>query len=135
MAHLGGCLCGNVSYVLDDDALASVVCHCKNCQKQSGSAFSINVICSQDQIEVSGDLSSYEDRSDEGNQVFRKFCGRCGSPILSELAAYPGLIALKVGSLNDSSRVSPSSQVWCDSGQDWLKIEGDMHRFAKNRTE
>ena len=135
MSQTGECLCGNVSYTLEGEPIFSLVCHCKNCQKQSGSAFSINVICRLDQIEVSGNLSIYEGLSDAGNTVFRKFCGNCGSPIFSELTAHPGLIALKVGSLNDTSKVMPSSQVWCDSGQGWLKIEGDMPRFAKNPTE
>ena len=134
MSHTGECLCGNISYKLEGEAMFSVVCHCKNCQTQSGSAFSINLICSQDQIKITGELSSYEDRSDEGNQVFRKFCGNCGSPILSELTAYPGLIALKAGTLHDTASVKPNSQVWCDSGQDWLKIDGVTPRFAKNRT-
>jgi len=135
MIQSGKCLCGDVTYTLEGEAMFSTVCHCKNCQKQSGSAFSINLICRQDQIKVSGSLSSYEDRSDAGNQIFRKFCGRCGSPILSELTAYPGIIALKAGSLDDSSSVKPSSQVWCDSGQSWLKIESDMPTYAQNPTE
>jgi len=133
MTQSGACLCGKVQYKLEGEAMFSVVCHCKNCQKQSGSAFSINMICKQDQIDVTGKLSSYEDRSDAGNQVFRKFCGTCGTPVLSKLTAYPGIIALKVGTLDDSSHVKPSSQVWCDSGQGWLTIDSDMPKFAKNR--
>jgi len=93
------------------------------------------MVCNQDQLEVTGALSTYEDRSDAGNQVFRKFCGTCGSPIFSELAAYPGFIALKVGTLNDSSNITPSSQVWCDSRQGWLAIDSDMPKFGQNRTE
>jgi len=135
MSVSGGCLCGNISYALKGIPMFSLVCHCTNCQKQSGSAFSVNIICRQDQIEVTGDLSTYEDHSNAGDQVFRKFCGTCGSPIFSKLTSNPGLIALKVGSLNDTSSVIPSSQVWCDSGQDWLKIESDMPRFAQNPTE
>ena len=135
MSNSGGCLCGRISYDLKGEPIVSLVCHCTNCQKQSGSAFSVNVICQQDQIQVTGKLSTYEDRSDTGDKVFRKFCGTCGSPIFSELTAHPGLIALKVGSLNDTSNVTPSSQVWCDSGQDWLKIESDMPRFAQNPTQ
>ena len=134
MSYSGECLCGNIRYKLEGEAIFSVVCHCKNCQKQSGSAFSINIVCKQEQVKLTGQLSTYEDRSDAGNQVFRKFCGTCGSPILSELTAYPGLIALKVGTLDDSSNVTPSSQVWCDSGQGWLTIDSDMPKFAKDRT-
>ena len=40
----GGCLCGNVRYTSEAEPLATVLCHCINCQKQSGGAYSLNIV-------------------------------------------------------------------------------------------
>ena len=62
MARTGKCLCGNVTYELDGDLLATAVCHCDHCQRQSGGAFSVILIVHESQMAVSGTLSTFEDR-------------------------------------------------------------------------
>ena len=131
MSGDGHCLCGNISYVLEGEPAVVAVCHCTNCQRQSGAAFSVNLLASKEQIIIDGDLTVFEDRSDAGEVVLRKFCGRCGSPILSALGSMPGMVALKAGTLDDVSKLEPSLQVFCDSKQDWLKLDG-LAAFAKS---
>ncbi|MEO9969380.1 MAG: GFA family protein [Hyphomonadaceae bacterium] len=131
MSGEGRCLCGNISYVFEGEPVVTVVCHCTNCQRQSGAAFSVNLLASEAQITISGDLTVFEDRSDAGEAVLRKFCGRCGSPILSALGSMPGMVALKAGTLDDVSKVEPGLQVFCDSKQGWLTLDG-LAAFAKS---
>lgn len=131
MTQKGQCLCGNIHYELDGDPVATAVCHCTNCQRQSGAAFSVNLMVAETQLAIDGDLTTYEDSADSGNKVYRKFCAKCGSPILSALSAMPGVVALKAGTLDDYSAVSPTVQVYCDSKQDWVELEGLM-AFAKS---
>jgi hypothetical protein len=124
MSLTGQCLCGNISYTLDGEPFTTAVCHCTNCQRQSGAAFSVNLMVLESQLSISGELSTFEDVADSGNKVYRKFCGACGSPIISVLSGMPGVAALKAGTLNDYTAVEPALQVYCDSKQDWLDLQG-----------
>lgn len=127
MSLSGSCLCGAVKYETTGDPMAMAVCHCRNCQKQSGAPFSANVVFLKDQVAFEGELATYEDQGDNGNKVQRRFCGKCGSPIVSELSS--GLLAMKAGTVDDTSSLTPAVQLWCDSKQDWLELAGDIMAF------
>jgi hypothetical protein len=122
----GRCLCGAVSYELTGDLIATAVCHCEHCQRQSGGAFSVNLIAHESQLALTGDLTTYEDRGEHGDDVYvrRRFCGSCGSPIVSELAKSAGIIAVKAGTLDDRSTVQPTIEAWCVDRQPWVSLPG-----------
>ena len=54
----------------------------------------------------------------------RRFCGECGSPIVSELAKSEGVVAVKAGALDDRSDVKPMVEVWCADRQPWVELPG-----------
>ena len=87
----GRCLCGQFSYESSAAPLATMICHCKNCQRQGGAAFSVNVVVPADAVTTKGALKSFLDKADSGNTVERQFCAECGSPIFSLLSANPGI--------------------------------------------
>lgn len=122
----GHCLCGDVSYELAGDLIATAICHCDHCQRQSGGAFSVNLVVHESQLTITGELQTYDERGELGDDVYvrRKFCGRCGSPIVSELAKTAGVLAVKAGSLDDRSDVLPNVEVWCVDRQPWVTLPG-----------
>ncbi len=122
----GRCLCGAVSFELSGDLIATAVCHCDHCQRQSGGAFSVNLIAHASQLMINGDLQTYDERGERGDDVYvrRRFCGACGSPIVSELAKTDGVIAIKAGVLDDRSDVKPTVEVWCVDRQPWVSLPG-----------
>lgn len=126
MARTGRCLCGDVTYEVTGDLLATAVCHCTHCQRQSGGAFSVNLVVHESQLAVSGDLKTYEERGERGDAVYvrRRFCGSCGSPIVSELARSAGVVAVKAGTLDDTTDVTPTLEVWCIDRQPWVTLPG-----------
>lgn len=126
MAMTGRCLCGKVTWELTGDLIATAVCHCNHCQRQSGGAFSVNLVAHESQLSVQGDLSTYEDRGEHGDAVYvlRRFCGSCGSPIVSVLTGTDGVIAVKAGTLDDTSGVAPNVQAWCSHKQPWVDLQG-----------
>jgi len=127
----GGCLCGKVRYKADTDPIVSCVCHCHNCQKASGSAFSIVVAVSEQALYVQGELKTYEDIADSGNLNLRSFCPVCGSRVLDKSEAAAGILMLQVGTLDDPSWVKPAMQIYCDSAQPWVSLGGEWQQFAK----
>ena len=127
----GRCLCGKVRYSTDTDPTITCVCHCHNCQKASGSAFTIVVAVPQQGLTVEGNLQTYEDKGDSGKPNYRRFCPTCGSRVMDESGAAPGWLMLHVGTLDDPSWVKPAMQIYCDSAQPWVSLGGEWQRFAK----
>ncbi len=128
----GGCLCGKVRYSSKAAPQMTMVCHCKNCQKQAGSSFSIIVGAAEEGFELTGTLKTYEDHGDSGRPVLRKFCPECGSPVITTIPAMPGRVFIKAGTLDDTSWLAPQTHIYCDSMQPWVKLDEATPRFAKN---
>ena len=127
----GGCLCGQVRYSANAEPAIVGVCHCKNCQKQAGTAFSVVVAIPKSTLSVQGRLKTYHDKGDSGQPVLRNFCPECGSPITSDVAVMPELTFIKAGTLDDTSWVDPKMHIYCDSAQSWTVIPAGSQQFAK----
>jgi hypothetical protein len=126
----GRCLCGNVTYTVEGDAVIHAACHCTDCQRQTGNPFSVVVGVPRDAFSVQGStLSSYATiGTDHGGETERNFCSACGSPIFSAAAAMPEMVFIKAGTLDDASWVQPSVEVWTGSAQPWAPhFEGAGH--------
>jgi hypothetical protein len=125
-SRTGRCLCGQVTYEIEGDLIATAVCHCDHCQRQSGSAFSVNLIVHESQLTVSGSLGTYEEMGERGDAVYvrRRFCPACGSAVVSELVQAGGAVAVKAGTLDDRSDVRPVVEVWCVDRQPWVELPG-----------
>jgi hypothetical protein len=130
----GGCLCGSIRYVSDAEPALVAACHCRTCQKNTGSAFSLNLAMPTSSVTITGEsLATYEDRAGaSGNPFFRTFCSRCGSPISGRGDAYPGLTFIKAGTLDDPSWVKPGVHMWCSKKQPWLMIEEGVVQVPGN---
>lgn len=128
----GGCLCGQVRYESDADPQMIAICHCSHCQKVSGSAFSVNLAMPAESVRMTGDLTTYEDVGTSGKPVLRMFCDKCGSSIGSDVKAFPGLLFLKAGTLDDASWVQPGLEIWTDSAQSWVTPCEAAERVAGN---
>jgi hypothetical protein len=127
----GRCLCGKVHYSANTRPLLTAVCHCKNCQKQAGTAFTVVVAVPKAALTVHGATKTFHDRGDSGMPVDRHFCPECGSPLVSEVAAMPDVTFIKAGTLDDTSWLSPTVELYCDSAQPWVRLAGEMTRFPK----
>ena len=129
----GRCLCGRLTYRCDGEPLVTVVCHCKDCQRQTGSAFSIFVVVPRATLHVGGDtLAMYVTvGAESGEERQRQFCSKCGSPVVTLLAEQPELAVIKAGTLNDPSWLSPTLGVWCGSAQPWLAPIENSRRLAR----
>ena len=130
----GSCLCGSVQYSSDAEPVITAICHCENCQRQTGSSFSIIVCVPEDTLKFQQKhtLAEYLDYSAAGQEVRRKFCQNCGSPIFSLVESAPGLGIIKAGTLNDSSWLNPTTEFWCSSAQPWLEMSNEMTKYDQN---
>ena len=129
----GSCLCGAVTYTCPADPLFTAVCHCADCQKQTGTAFSVVVGVPRDALQVDGELSAYETvGSDHGQATRRQFCGACGSPIVTLPDSMPAVAVVKAGTLDDTSWLEPQLEVWHSSAQPWVAAEHERPVFERS---
>jgi hypothetical protein len=114
-------MCGNVRYSADAEPVLQAVCHCTDCQRQTGSPFTVVVGVPLAALTVHGStLASFATTGeDHGGDSERKFCSACGSPLFTISAMLPELALLKAGSLDDASWLEPAVEVWRSSAQPW----------------
>jgi hypothetical protein len=117
----GRCLCGAVTYSADAEPVAQGVCHCTDCQRQTGNPFSVVVAVPRAAFNVEGStLASFATTGeDHGGDTQRNFCSACGSPVFSIASVMPEVTFIKAGSLDDASWLQPAVEVWTSSAQPW----------------
>jgi hypothetical protein len=105
--------------------MATLLCHCTDCQRQSGTAFSIVVGVERDELHIEGDtLGSFTTIGEDTHEaVHRQFCSACGSPIVSLPDATPDLAFIKAGTLNDKSWLEPEMELWCRSAHPYITFD------------
>lgn len=129
----GGCNCGSVRYRIEGEPLSVAACHCSNCRKQSGSAYSVNIIVKASAITVEGELASYLDHdTSNGHPVLREFCGACGSPIRSVPQSNPKFVAIKAGTADAPEALAPRLHIWTRTCLPWVDIPDGMPRYPEN---
>lgn len=96
----GGCYCGAVRYHAEGEPLARVQCHCRECQYISGGGANYVIGLPDAGFKyVKGTPKTFR-RSDLESPVTREFCGDCGTPLTSRTPVMPGVVLVKVGSMD-----------------------------------
>jgi hypothetical protein len=127
----GGCLCGAVRYSATGDPAITSICHCRDCQKQSGSAFVEVVAVPNDAFYIEGERTIFGNTADSGRKLTRQFCPKCGSVVFLEAEAFAGMTLIMAGTLDDTKWIKPTMALFCDSAQPWaLPVSKDMTSFA-----
>lgn len=122
MPLTGGCQCGGVRYTVTAEPVRLVACHCKECQRQSGSAFGMSMLVKEDSLKVTGETKRFTRIADSGNANTGVFCPTCGVRIYHIPGHIKGLLTLKPGTLDDTSWLRPSQFVWLKSAQGWVPV-------------
>ncbi len=118
--HEGGCLCGAIRYRVVGDPVAVAICHCVNCQRNSGSAFSVSAIFPKGALTMTGAPAVYLDKGATGAGVERTFCGTCGTPLESRsIMSSVAHVVIKTGTFDDPSGFVPSIETYCKSAMPW----------------
>jgi hypothetical protein len=121
----GGCACGAVRYRLTSEPLFVHCCHCLNCQRQTGSAFVINMLVETDRVEVlTGEPHQVDAPRDDGSaqRIFR--CPSCQVAVFSEYG-WPELRFVRAGTLDDPSAVTPDVHIFTKSKVPWVTLPDD----------
>ena len=126
----GGCLCGRVRYESAGDPVFSLHCHCRDCQRSSGTAYiaAMRVPAAGFRI-TQGTPKRYAAKSDSGNEIARVFCGDCGSPLYVQVSTRPDLVGIRVSSFDDPSFFKPDADIFVKSAQPWDHMNPALPKF------
>ncbi|MEQ8665118.1 MAG: GFA family protein [Rhodospirillales bacterium] len=111
----GGCQCGNLRYEITAEPLDVYACHCRECQKQSASAFGISVIFPRAEVRIiKGEPRIWTRPTDSGNTTDCYFCPDCGTRIMHAGTWDRNYTAIKGGSLDEPPDMTRAKHIWTD---------------------
>ena len=125
----GGCACGALRYRLTSEPLFVHCCHCLNCQRQTGSAFVINLLIETERLQVlAGTAQRVDVPRDSGGpqRVFR--CPRCWTAVFSEYSA-PQVRFVRGGTLDDPTAITPDVHIYTRSKVGWVALPAGTAAF------
>jgi len=125
LPQTGGCQCGKIRYTITEAPLLVYTCHCTDCQRLTGSAFSLGVTVPEGAFELSGiEPRPLQRMADSGRTNTRWVCPDCGTWVASP--PRDGLMRVRGGTFDDRSWLRPTRHIWTRSKQPWVAFaEGD----------
>ncbi len=123
----GGCLCGAVRYEVTAEPRSASTCHCRMCQRQSGSAFMGFFTVPASGLRLTGEIRLYE-----SPLATRGFCPACGSNLTMTYLHERDAVGITMGTLDDPAAVPPELHWGVESWVPWLRIGDELPRL---RTE
>ncbi len=125
----GGCACGAVRYRLGADPLFIHCCHCLNCQRQTGSAFVINLLIETDRVELfAGDPQPVDVPRDDGSEQTIWRCPTCQVAVFSQYTR-PQVRFVRGGTLDDPAAVAPDVHIFTRSKLPWVTLPESVPAF------
>jgi len=128
----GGCACCAVRYTCSGTPKLSLNCHCRDCQRLSGSAYLAAVIVDRRTFSFTqGTPTFYAVTAANGMAKRQGFCVLCGAPLVVMLDERPHIIAIAVGSFDDPSVYRPMADMWVQSAQPWDVMDPNLTKYPQ----
>ena len=124
----GRCTCGKVRYRMTARPMFVHCCHCTWCQRESGSAFALNAIVEEANVDlVEGTVAETDLPSNSGKGQTRTHCPDCGVTLWSKYHAMPARVRfVRVGTLDDPTAVAPDIHIYTSTKQPWVALPDDV---------
>jgi hypothetical protein len=129
----GACFCGSIEYKADVDEARVAVCHCRDCQVFSGSAFRMASAVAPQSFEFTRGTPKYFDKTADSGKVRRMaFCGDCGTHLCSvpvNSGEAGSFISLRLATASDFHHFKPAVEIFCASRVPWLSSLDGVTQF------
>ncbi len=131
----GGCQCGAVRYTLGIARATVYACHCRECQRQSGSAFALSLPVRRADVALTGILGRWERATDSGRRSVARFCAACGTRLHHASSDASVWLTIKAGTLDDPSGLVARGHLWTRSKQPWVRLDPQIPAFDTQPTD
>ena len=126
----GSCLCGAIRYEVNVPISELRACHCKDCQKASGTGGTVNAMIPSSAIRIThGEPKRFTKVADSGRTLHRYFCGGCGSPLFSRRELTPETTSLRIGTLDNAPPMKITAHIWTKSARPWAHVDPASQQF------
>jgi hypothetical protein len=126
----GGCACGAVRYRLTSAPMFVHCCHCRDCQRQTGSAFVLNALIETTRVELlAAQPRRFPQPTDSGRPHGIDRCEACGTAVWSEYGGREALRFVRVGTLDDPTALAPDVHIYTRSKQPWVALPEGVPAF------
>ncbi len=125
----GGCACGAVRYGLTDAPMFVNCCHCRSCQRETGSAFVINALIERSRLGVTGETDAVATPSDSGTPQIIHRCRVCQLSLWSHYGGRIAVAFVRAGTLDHPDAVRPSAHIFTRSKLPWVVLPTDAPAF------
>lgn len=126
---VGGCLCGAVRYKSNSAPVYQLYCHCRDCQRASGSASAPIIFFPSQGFSIEGEVTDYASKGSSGKNILRGFCPKCGSQLFGRLERLPDLISIRAGTLDDPAAFHPQLRIHASQATPWETIDPSLRSF------
>ncbi len=128
------CQCGALTAEVDDTARpVTIMCHCTECQRRSGSPFGTVAYVGKELVRIAGEAKEYTRPTDSGSTFTTGFCPECGSTIYMHSARLPDIVGVPVGAFAEKRFTPPQVSVFEQSGHGWVKVPPTARRHPRGR--
>lgn len=127
----GACHCGAIHFEVHSDPKLIVNCHCDDCKRRNGSAFSTYMAVIESDLKIAkgrDQLKKYQ-VAESGEKYF---CGECGTPIYNKNYRVPGLYLVFYGASSTTNHFTPSVNVFCSSKHQWVDNISKLKSFPES---
>jgi hypothetical protein len=125
------CSCGSLTLALAGDPRLVVACHCRECQRRTGSVFGVGAYFLRAQVQAAGPFNVYVRDARDGRKARLHFCPTCGSTVFWELDLRPEVVGVAVGALADPHFAAPTVSTWETSRHPWVAFEHEIARLSE----
>ncbi len=123
------CSCGQLRLVASGDPVRVLICHCRACQRRTGSVFGVQARFPADRVRITGDARTYVRTGDSGGEIRFSFCPQCGATLCYVLAEYPDVVAVPVGAFADPGFPAPGVSVYEARRHPWVAVPAGVEHF------
>ena len=124
------CTCGQLRLVAEGEPIRVSVCHCRACQRRTGSAFGLQARFARQRINIAGKSRQYVRISDDGEPRTFNFCPDCGATVYHGADSAPDVVAVPVGAFADPDFPAPSVSVWESRRHAWVTLPAGIEHVS-----
>jgi hypothetical protein len=124
----GRCRCEALRYELGAAPLFTHACHCLDCQRRTGTAFSMTTIVLRDDLRITHGTTSSQKISPRSTEYL---CANCGTVIYTASTRHPETVILRPGTLDDPSIATPQAHIWVRRKQGWVTLPSGVPQFKE----
>ena len=133
MDRTARCHCGALRVTVSGEPERVYVCHCRACQRRTGTAFHFGASYRKDRVRLEGEHKIFERDADSGFNIRFYFCPYCGTNLYWEGDRNPAVCGVAVGAFDIGAFPPPSDSIWEESMHAWLGLSPEIPHYRRGR--